>query len=167
LDENIGVLVGPKMQDLKVDDPDKYFFKPKELLAEITQIYINLGEEKEFVRAVASDGRSYKKEVFEKLARVLKHRAVMVDTEIKQVLSFLSRVEEAKATIEMEDERDIPDEFLGECGQQDVSSVPEELTMRRCRPAHGDAYEKSGDPTHLTRDHRLWHDPSCAFIQAA
>ncbi len=114
LDENIVVLVGPKMQDLKVSDPDKYLFKPKELLAEITQIYINLGEEKEFIRAVASDGRSYSKEVFEKLARVLKHRAVMVDAEIKQVLSFLSQVEEAKATIEMEDERDIPDEFLGE-----------------------------------------------------
>lgn len=112
LDENIVVLVGPKMQELKVDDPDKYVFKPKELLAEITQIYINLGNEKEFVRAVAGDGRSYSKEVFEKLARVLKHRAVMVDAEIRQVLAFLAKVEEAKATIDMEDEREIPDEFL-------------------------------------------------------
>jgi ubiquitin conjugation factor E4 B len=101
------------MQELKVDDPDRYVFKPKELLAEITQIYINLGNEKEFVRAVAGDGRSYSKQVFEKLARVLKHRAVMVDAEIRQVLAFLAKVEEAKATIDMEDEREIPDEFLG------------------------------------------------------
>jgi ubiquitin conjugation factor E4 B len=98
------VMVGPKMQE------------PKELLAEITQIYINLGDSPEFIRAVADDGRSYSKATFERLVRVLKNRAIMLDNEIKQVLAFLGKVEEAKATIEIEDEREIPDEFLGESG---------------------------------------------------
>jgi ubiquitin conjugation factor E4 B len=106
-------MVGPKMQELKINDPDKFAFKPKELLAEITQIYINLGDSPEFIRAVADDGRSYSKATFERLVRVLKNRAIMLDAEIQQVLAFLAKVEEAKATIEIEDEREIPDEFLG------------------------------------------------------
>lgn len=112
LDENLAVLVGPKMQDLKVSDPERFRFKPKELLSEITQIYINLSEAPEFVRAIANDGRSYSKATFEKLARILKHRGIMVEGEIQQVLALIKKVEEAKATIEIEDEREIPDEFL-------------------------------------------------------
>lgn len=114
LDENLVTLVGPKMQDLKVAEPEKFAFKPKDLLADITQIYINLGESPEFIRAVASDGRSYSKATFEKLARILKNRGILIDREIEALLAFIAKVEEAKATIEIEDEREIPDEFVGE-----------------------------------------------------
>ncbi|KAJ9110282.1 hypothetical protein QFC19_001685 [Naganishia cerealis] len=112
LDENLVTLVGPKMQDLKVAEPEKFAFKPKDLLGDIAQIYINLGESPEFIRAVASDGRSYSKVTFEKLARILKNRAILIDHEIESLLTFIAKVEDAKATIEIEDERDIPDEFL-------------------------------------------------------
>jgi ubiquitin conjugation factor E4 B len=113
LDENLVTLVGPKMQDLKVAEPEKFAFKPKELLADIAQIYINLGESPEFIRAVANDGRSYSKATFEKLARILKNRAILIDHEIESLLTFIAKVEDVKATIEIEDEREIPDEFLG------------------------------------------------------
>ncbi|KAJ9117556.1 hypothetical protein QFC22_004406 [Naganishia vaughanmartiniae] len=112
LDENLVTLVGPKMQDLKVAEPEKFAFKPKELLADIAQIYINLGESPEFIRAVANDGRSYSKTTFEKLARILKNRAILIDHEIESLLTFIAKVEDVKATIEIEDEREIPDEFL-------------------------------------------------------
>ncbi|GHJ85049.1 hypothetical protein NliqN6_1451 [Naganishia liquefaciens] len=112
LDENVVTLVGPKMQDLKVAEPEKFAFKPKDLLADITQIYINLGQSPEFIRAVANDGRSYSKATFEKLARILKNRGILIDREIESLLTFIAKVEEAKATIEIEDEREIPDEFV-------------------------------------------------------
>nr|KIR85337.1 ubiquitin-conjugation factor E4 B [Cryptococcus tetragattii IND107] len=112
LDENLTALVGPKMSDLKVSNPDKYYFKPKDLLAAIAQIYLNLSVESEFIRAVANDGRSYSKDLFMKFARTLKHRAIMTEGEVAEVVSFTQKIEDMKATISMEDEREIPDEFL-------------------------------------------------------
>lgn len=114
LDENLKTLVGPKMQDLKVSDPDKFYFKPKKLLAAIAEVYLNLGQEKQFIRAVADDGRSYSKDVFDRFARILRNRAIMTEAEVNEVLSFNGRVEAMRATIMVEDEREIPDEFLGE-----------------------------------------------------
>jgi ubiquitin conjugation factor E4 B len=101
------------MQELRVSDPDKFSFKPKNLLAAIAQIYLNLGNERDFVRAVANDGRSYSKDLFEKFARVLKNRAIMTDAEVTEVIAFTQRVEDMKATISIEDEREVPDEFQG------------------------------------------------------
>lgn len=102
------------MQELKLKDPERFGFKPKQLLAALAQIYLNLGSEQDFIRAVANDGRSYSKELFERFARILKNRAIMTDGEVQEIIAFTQRVEDAKATIEIEDEREIPDEFLGE-----------------------------------------------------
>lgn len=102
------------MQELKLKDPERFGFKPKQLLAAIAQIYLNLGSEPDFIRAVANDGRSYSKELFERFARILKNRAIMTDGEVGEIVAFIQKVEDTKATIEIEDEREIPDEFLGE-----------------------------------------------------
>jgi len=112
LDESLVNLVGPKLQDLRVSNPDKFSFKPKRLLAGIGQIYLNLGKEPEFIRAVANDGRSYSKELFERFARILKNRAIMTDPEVAELVAFADKVIDMKATIAIEDEREIPDEFL-------------------------------------------------------
>ena len=100
------------MQELRVSDPQKFGFEPKRLLAAIAQIYLNLSQESDFIRAVANDGRSYSRELFERFARVLKNRGIMTDSEVSEVVSFTQKVEDMKATIVMEDEREIPDEFL-------------------------------------------------------
>lgn len=113
LDENLTNLVGPKMQDLKLSDPERFGFKPKPLLAAIAQIYLNLGTEPAFIRAIANDGRSYSKELFERFARVLRNRAIMTEGEAQEILAIMERVESAKETIAEEDDRDIPDEYLG------------------------------------------------------
>ena len=96
-------------------DPQKFGFKPKELLAAVAQVYLNLSQEPNFIRAVADDGRSYSKELFEKFARILKNRAIMTEAEVAEVIAFTQKVEDMRATIAIEDEREIPDEFLGEC----------------------------------------------------
>jgi ubiquitin conjugation factor E4 B len=100
------------MSELKVADPTRYAFKPKRLLAGLAQIYLNLANETEFIRAVANDGRSYSKELFERFTRTLKHRAIVTDAEVAGIAAFAQSVVDMTATIKIEDEREIPDEFL-------------------------------------------------------
>jgi ubiquitin conjugation factor E4 B len=114
LDYNLDALVGPRCQDLKVRNPEKYRFDPRTLLQDILSVYLNLAGEEEFVRAVAGDGRSYKKELFEKAGGIAKRKTLKSDTEIEQIRLFIVKVEEMKATIEAEEDLgEIPDEFTG------------------------------------------------------
>ncbi|CDZ97514.1 Ubiquitin fusion degradation protein-2 [Phaffia rhodozyma] len=110
---NLANLVGSKMQDLKVKDRKKYRFDPKALLGDLTDIFRNLGVEQRFVEAVAREGRSYRKELFERLAGILQNRAIKTPGEIQQIVLLCQKVEETKAKIEAEEEGDdLPDEFL-------------------------------------------------------
>ncbi|KAG1857712.1 ubiquitin elongating factor core-domain-containing protein [Suillus subalutaceus] len=85
-------------------DALKYKFNPRQLLSDILQVYINLSDQEEFVRAVANDGRSYRKEL-----RV----PLKTEAEIGVVRSFVSKVEEMKTTIEAEEDLgEVPEEFL-------------------------------------------------------
>jgi len=112
LDYNLEALAGPKCRDLKVKNPDKYKFDPRALLSDIVQVFLNLSDEEEFVRAVAEDGRSYKKELFDGTVEILKRKALKTDDEIAKLLAFVQKVEDLKATLEEEDLGEIPDEFL-------------------------------------------------------
>lgn len=116
LDYNLDALVGPRCSELKVKNPEKYKFQPRELLADILDVYLSLSEQGEFARAVASDGRSYKKELFEKAAKIAtKYHLLKSDNEVERLRLFVVKVEEMKATIEAEEDLgEVPDEFLGE-----------------------------------------------------
>lgn len=114
LDYNLEALVGPKCDELKVKNPEKYKFNPRQLLSDIIQVYLNLSDQGEFARAVAADGRSYRKELFERAAGIADRRSLKSPTEIEKLLLFVTKVEETKATLEAEDDLgEIPDEFLG------------------------------------------------------
>jgi len=114
LDYNLQALVGPRCQDLKVRDPEKYKFQPRILLGEIIQIFLNLSDQPTFVQAVAGDGRSYTKELFDRAADVAIRRDIKSQTEVSQLLVFVDQVEAAKAALEAEEDLgEIPDEFLG------------------------------------------------------
>lgn len=80
LDYNLVALVGPKCTELKVRNPEKYFFNPKELLGHIIDIYLHLHRPL-FVAAVAKDGRSYSRDLFEKAKRIL--RKTMIRSEVE------------------------------------------------------------------------------------
>ena len=43
----------------QIKDKDKYHFKPHELVVGIMKIYVNLGKEAEFCKAIPRDGRSF------------------------------------------------------------------------------------------------------------
>jgi ubiquitin conjugation factor E4 B len=74
-------LAGPKCLNLKVNQPEKYGFKPRSLLRKISGVYIHLAAHstrtQEFADAVARDGRSYHDAVFAKAAAVLRKDSLL------------------------------------------------------------------------------------------
>ncbi|KAI0365724.1 ubiquitin conjugation factor E4 [Pilatotrama ljubarskyi] len=113
LDYNLDALVGPRCQELKVSNPEKYKFNPKQLLSDILQVYLNLSDQGEFARAVAADERSYRKELFEQAAGIARRKMLKSEDEIEKLRLFVVKVEETKATLQAEEDLgDVPDEFL-------------------------------------------------------
>ncbi|GAA5886450.1 hypothetical protein JCM16303_001413 [Sporobolomyces ruberrimus] len=113
LDFNLATLAGPKCQELKVKNPEAYKFRPKELLSDVLTIFQQLGPYEEFEKAVAKDGRSYSKDLFERAMRIARKTAIKTEEEIKELLDFVDKVEVIRVA-EAEDEADgeAPDEFL-------------------------------------------------------
>ncbi|KAG6909123.1 hypothetical protein DXG01_001875 [Tephrocybe rancida] len=114
LDYNLVALAGPKYQELKVQDAEKLKFKPRELLTDILQVFLNLRDRPEFIRAVANDGRSFSKAVFQSAAKLALGNGLKSATEVEQLLDFATKVEEVRLLMEAEDEDigDVPDEYL-------------------------------------------------------
>lgn len=141
LDYNLDALVGPRCGELRVKNPEKYKFNPKALLADILEVYLNLSEQGEFARAVANDGRSYKKELFEKAAQIaVKKFLLKSENDVERLRLFVVKVEESKATLEAEDDLgEVPDEFLGERKAVKASIVLAhgQFQIRSCTPSCG------------------------------
>ncbi|EJU03146.1 hypothetical protein DACRYDRAFT_21436 [Dacryopinax primogenitus] len=113
LDDNLGKMVGPRMSELRVKDPDRYRFKPRELLSDLLTVYMNLSMGPEFIQAVAKDLGYYRKESFEHALAICRGRALKPESEIEKLRLFVIKVEETKALLEGDEEElgDIPDEF--------------------------------------------------------
>jgi ubiquitin conjugation factor E4 B len=114
LDYNLSTLVGPKSGDLKVEDPMKYHFNPRSLLAGLIDIYLNLGKSDRFIEAVARDGRSYKPSNFEKAHTILERYSLKSREELAAWTKMMDRFRKAKELDDQaeEDLGEIPDEFL-------------------------------------------------------
>lgn len=115
LNFNQVVLTGDKCKNLKVKDPMKYRFNPKELLSMIVDIYLNLRSKQTFVLACARDGRSYKRETFMKTTVILKKYALKPSSDVEAFQKLSDAVEEAKLRDEEGEEAlgEVPDNFLG------------------------------------------------------
>jgi ubiquitin conjugation factor E4 B len=99
---NLKQLTGPRYRDLKVKEPEKYGFRPKELLDCITDIYLHL-DSKQLARAVANDERSYSKEVFDACVALMIKNQVKPLNLIGQFQEFSCRVESEAAAALMQD----------------------------------------------------------------
>lgn len=112
LNFNLQQLCGPKCRDLKVKDPEKYGFSPKDLLDQLTDIFLHLNST-ELARAVATDERSYRKELFDTCIRLLHKNSIKSPESIAQLEEFAARVEQAAVDSMKEDISygDIPEEF--------------------------------------------------------
>jgi ubiquitin conjugation factor E4 B len=107
-------MVGPKQRNLKVRDPEQYYFKPSVLLSDLMDIYINLKNMPSFHTAVARDGRSYKPYNFEHAAEIMVKTKMKSPDELKTWKKLTQTLALAKATEDQaeEDLGDVPDEFL-------------------------------------------------------
>ncbi|KAI9269014.1 ubiquitin elongating factor core-domain-containing protein [Phascolomyces articulosus] len=148
LDYNLAQLVGPKCQELKVKNREKYHFQPRVLLSEIIDIYLHLNCPA-FVEAVARDGRSYKKEYFSKAASILLKQRLKHADDVHALEAFVNKVEEAiQCGVEEEEELgDVPDEFLDPI----LSSVMEDPVLL---PTSGTIVDRSTIRAHLLSDTR-------------
>jgi ubiquitin conjugation factor E4 B len=56
---------------LKVNNPERFNFEPRELTINILTMYANMSNEDIFLKHVVNDSRSYKSETFEKAVRII------------------------------------------------------------------------------------------------
>ncbi|XP_034207714.1 probable ubiquitin conjugation factor E4 isoform X2 [Prunus dulcis] len=109
-------LVGPQRKSLSLKDPEKYEFRPKQLLKQIVYIYVHLAKgdtENIFPAAISKDGRSYNEQLFSAAADVL--RRIGEDGRVIQEFIELGAKAKVAASEAMDTEAvlgDIPDEFL-------------------------------------------------------
>lgn len=114
LDYNLDTMAGPKCQELKVSDPKKFHFQPKILLSDLLSIFLNLSGKAQFHAAIVNDGRSYRRELFERAIGIARRAGLKTDVELAKLEAMIDSVEELKR-LEEEEENwdDVPDEFLG------------------------------------------------------
>lgn len=114
MDYNLAALVGPKCGTLKVQNPEKYFFNPRELLSVLCEVYLNLQKEEQFLKAVARDGRSFDPRNFERAHSILSKWALKPADKLDQWKALTDKA----VRIKNEDEEgelelgEVPDEFL-------------------------------------------------------
>lgn len=106
-------LVGPKMGELKVKNSSEFHFKPQQLVSDIVDIYLNLGEDESFCNAVATDKRSYSPNLFKQSERVLKLIG-RPSSVIFRLSELAHRVEDCAQKEEEEEEEfpEPPEEFV-------------------------------------------------------
>ncbi|EXJ58547.1 ubiquitin conjugation factor E4 B [Cladophialophora yegresii CBS 114405] len=114
LDYNLDAMVGPKSNNLKVENLQEYNFNPRALLSEIIDVYLNLGEKENFVLAVARDGRSYKPDNFVSAGNIMRKFMLKGPEELDRWHRLIEKFAQAKKEDEAADADlgEIPDEFL-------------------------------------------------------
>ncbi|KAF9327784.1 hypothetical protein BGZ91_001308 [Linnemannia elongata] len=113
LDYNLVILVGEKMSNLKVKNPEEYRFQPRILLSDIINIYLHL-DTPTFIAALARDDRSYSADIFFAASRILEGRNLKSPDEIAKLARLVRKIEDVRQKEAKDEEElgEIPDEFL-------------------------------------------------------
>ena len=113
LDFNLNILAGPRCQELRVENREKYNFRPRELLGDIMQIILNLANREAYVIATAKDARSYNTALFENAMRIAGRTGLKSDAQLAVMRGLVNKVEALKAAEAEEEELgETPDEYL-------------------------------------------------------
>lgn len=112
LNFNLRQLCGPKCKNLKVKNPEKYGWEPKELLNRLTDIYLHLDCD-QFATAIANDERSYRHELFNDAIARMQKAMIKTNVEIEKFRFLQEKVD--KIVLEKQQEEvdygEIPEEF--------------------------------------------------------
>jgi ubiquitin conjugation factor E4 B len=114
LDYFLVQLAGPKCQELKVQNPEKYKFDPRMLLGQLVDIFINFGRSSAFIQAVVNDGRSYSHELFSKAFRIISNHGLRGQDVVGRFEVLINKLHKASEEIKQseEDLGDVPDDYL-------------------------------------------------------
>lgn len=106
-------LAGPRGLELKVNNPEQYKFRPKEMLKEIVETLLHFAHYPSFRQAVATNGY-YDGPVFSKCAAILERTQLLPPDAIALYQVFVSQVAEAAQSVSSLEESlgEIPEEFL-------------------------------------------------------
>ena len=106
-------LVGTKGMELKVLDPTKYNFRPKDMLRDLCAIFANFVSAPEFIVECAQSGL-YNAELVAKAAKTCRKLNLLEDNRLEAFESLTLKVNEALKAVDIFDEliKDAPDEFL-------------------------------------------------------
>lgn len=115
LNFNLVLLAGPRCSKLKVNNPGKYNFNPRALLASLIEIYLSFFGNESFVRSVAGDERSFSPQLFENCVGIMRRTGMSGDaiesfTKLSEsIIGTGGKGEQGDMFVE---EQDIPDEYL-------------------------------------------------------
>lgn len=109
----LDALAGSKRREMRVENPEKYGFRPKHLLSIFFDCYLNLAK-RSFVVAIAKDSRSYSKQTFDEALGVLQKSGMKSASDCSRFLYIISAIEKSRAEDEEADidVEDIPNDFL-------------------------------------------------------
>jgi len=114
LDYNLEALVGPQKSKLKVENMEEYGWNPRQMLADIADVYLNLKDKRSFIDSVATDERSYRPAYFDTAMNILKRYTLKSPEQLNDWQELSESIKAAKEEAEAEeaDLGDIPDEYL-------------------------------------------------------
>jgi ubiquitin conjugation factor E4 B len=135
LNFNLNKLCGEKCNKLKVKEPEKYGWSPRNLLSQLIDIYLHLDCEKLAV-ALVSDERSFKPELFEAALGIMKRANLKSDFQLTKFHKLAERAKlcAAQKVSEENDFCDAPDEFkdpLMDTLMSDPVRLPSGVVMDR------------------------------------
>ncbi|XP_012285979.1 ubiquitin conjugation factor E4 B [Orussus abietinus] len=133
LNFNLQQLCGSKCKNLKVRKPQKYGWEPRTLLSQLVDIYLHLDCDN-FAAALASDERSFCKELFTDAANRLERSAIKTRTEIERFVALAERAAVIARDNRARDEDygDAPEEFrdpLMDTLMEDPVRLPSGIVM--------------------------------------
>lgn len=140
LNYNLAQLCGPRCIELKVRNPEKFNWNPKQLLERLIQVYLHL-ECDQFATAVAGDERSYNDQLFWQAYNRLIKAGLLAADETERFREFGERVS-ASSKERMQEEID-----LGEPPEQFKDALMDTLLVDPVRLPSG----KVCDRTVVTR----------------
>lgn len=148
LDGMVDRMAGPKCKDLKVRDPWKYKFDPKQMLGKLVRIFLHFASEDRFISAVAAEDRFFSSNLFRRVIRILRRETIISPVEIDDFEAFLGKVETSATSSADDDEllKDAPEEFFDPI-QYSIMKDPVRL------PTSGNIVDRSTIKRHLLSDH--------------
>ncbi|XP_045212276.2 ubiquitin conjugation factor E4 A-like isoform X2 [Mercenaria mercenaria] len=141
-------LVGPKQKDYKVKDRKEYQFKPEQIVSDIAHIYVYLGKDDRFCKAVLGESRSFSHNLFPQAVTVLNKIGVSPE--------FISRFEELSVKLQsLEGDQKREEEMIADAPEEFLDPIMGTLMVDPVRlPTSNTSIDRAVIARHFLSDQR-------------